>query len=78
MRVIAPQNNWGWQEVLLNKAVYYLNVLAWQQTKDGQSKTPKNSPEMFMPDFMKVSDPNKDSQAYTSEEIDAILAKPRQ
>ena len=70
----APENIWSWQEVLINKSNHWLGVLAWQNTEDGQSKNPKNTPEMFVPDFIekKKKEPTMDI-----DEVKALLARDR-
>lgn len=78
---IKPSNQWGWAEILANKTNYYLETLAWHNTEDGQSKTPKNQPKLFVPEFMEelLASQNKDSQ-YDAKDIDDIkdiLNKPR-
>jgi hypothetical protein len=79
-RALEPSNNWDWQEMLLNKATYLLEVLAWQQTKDAQKGRRSTAPKMYTPDFMKQAakknlDP--DQALYTTDQIKDILAKPR-
>ena len=81
MIALQPANNWGWPEVLMNKATYLLEVLAWQNTKDAQKKAPSKTPRPYVPDFMKNAEEtrkiNRDSVAQDVDSIKAILAKPR-
>ena len=78
---IQPANQWGWSEMLANKANYILEVLAWQNTKDGHKKRPTNKPKMFVPDFIKKLERsrNKDPNVETHDidDIKNILNKPR-
>jgi len=79
---LAPENQWSWQEILLNKSNYLLEVLTWQKTKDAQKRNPSKAPKIFIPDFMPKQETqtaiNKDSELHDSKSIDAILSKPRQ
>lgn len=77
-RAVRPELNWGWTEVLLNKAVYQLELLCWSKTKDAQKRVPQNRPVPFMPPFMKLN--AKDAREYESHDLDdikAYLTKPR-
>lgn len=79
---INPALEWGWPEVIANKANYLLDVLVWQNTKDGKKKQPTKVPKPFMPPFMKKAmrkdGLNKDSELHTVDDIRDILAKRRQ
>lgn len=81
MIALQPANNWGWSEVLLNKASYLMEVLAWQNTKDAQKRAPRRAPKPFVPDFMKNVEEtraiNRDSVLQDVDSIKAILKKPR-
>lgn len=81
MCALQPTNQWGWQEVLANKANYVLEVLAWQNTKDAQKRAPRKAPKPFVPDFMVNMEEtraiNRDSVAQPVESIKEILARPR-
>lgn len=65
----------------MNKAIYILEVLAWQNTKDAQKRAPRKQPKYFVPDFMKNMEAtraiNRDSVAQPVDSIKALLAKPR-
>ncbi len=80
-RALQPANNWGWEEVLLNKANYLLDVLVWQQSNKGVKKTKQTKkPELFKPEFMKDESQlvaKKELTSYETTEIDSILSKPR-
>jgi hypothetical protein len=81
LRLLNPTNNWGWNEALLNKATFLLEILVWQQTKDGQKKKPTNKPKMYTPKFMEKPTPpspiNRDSVRHTPDDIKQILSLPR-
>lgn len=74
-------NNWDWTHILLNKVAYWLEVLVWQKTKDGQKKNPQNAPKLYKPPFMLSDDEraaiNDDSEKHTTDDIKAILARRR-
>ena len=75
---MQPATQWGWSEVLQNKANYLLEVIAWQNANEGVKKskqTPK--PEPFVPEFMKDRSINNDAVKYETEDIKAILSMPR-
>lgn len=78
---IEPSNQWGWSEVLANKANYFLETLVWQNSKDAQKKVPKHIPKPFIPEFLKKqanhSKINSGSQAHTTDGIRSILSQPR-
>jgi hypothetical protein len=80
-RKLQPGNNWGWPEILLNKATYLLEVLAWQNTKDAQKGRTHTAPKMYTPDFLKNAEANKglnpDQELHTVDEVKNILAMPR-
>lgn len=81
MRRLNPANNWGWPEVLLNKSTYLLEVLAWQNTKDAQKGRKSTAPKMYTPEFLKDTANRKglnpDQAVHTTDEIKAILDRPR-
>jgi hypothetical protein len=70
-RAEAPELAWGTVEYLLADCVDALNVLAWQQTKDGAKN--KNRPKPVK----RPKQPKKQKAGYTVEEYEAILNKPR-
>lgn len=78
---IEPANQWGWQEILLNKIAYLLEVLVWQKSKDAQKKAPHHKPKLWLPDFMKKAQQKSEiSKGAVSADVDTIkeiLAKPR-
>lgn len=76
MRLLQPANNWDWNEILLNNAVYLLKVLAWQNTKDAQEENGgKNAPTIFVPDFMEDMEDNTESMDI--DELKAFLSRER-
>lgn len=75
-RKVAPNAQWGWQEILANRANYFLETLIWMKTKDATKKIPRNRPTPFVPDFM-GGNVAKDTEAHTVDEIKEILARPR-
>ena len=81
VRIIHPTNNWDWTHILLNRIGYWVEVLAWQKTKDGQKKTPRNAPKLFTPPFMRSEGEreamNSENETHTVDDIKAILEKPR-
>ena len=76
---LTPANEWGWNEVLLNQASYFLQVLAWQNTDDAHSKHPLHAPELWLPDFMPKPKKEKHSEeaAMDLDDLKAFLSKPR-
>lgn len=81
IRQLQPVNNWDWTHILLNRIGYWVEVLAWQKTKDGQRKTPQNPPKPYKPPFM-LTDAERDAQQSDNEvhdidDIKAILARTR-
>ena len=68
--------------MLLNKANYLLEVLAWQQTKDAQKRVPQNAPKMYIPEFMQNVEQtraiNQGSETHDVDDIKNILSRPRQ
>lgn len=78
MLKIAPSNEWAWNELLLNKIGYYLQVLAWQNTEDAHKKHPSNAPELWLPDFMpKPEKPQSEQVSMEIDDLKAFLSKPR-
>lgn len=76
MRLLQPANNWSWNEVLLNNISYFLQVLAWQNTKDAQEENGgRNAPTIFVPDFMEDVEDNTESMDI--DELKAFLARER-
>lgn len=48
-----PQLQWNISDYFLRSIEYQSRVLTWQNTKDGQSKSPKNSPQPILGDWEK-------------------------
>ncbi len=76
---VSPESQWGWSEILANKANYYLEMLLWSKTEDAAKKHPQHAPEMWWPDFMKklTKEKSTDTVAMSVDEIATILTKPR-
>lgn len=82
---VDPPTQWGWTETLLNKAVYYLETIAWQNatpTERGKKAAHNaNKPKLFQPDFMpKLNAGNSIAKDTTAADIDTVkelLARPR-
>lgn len=78
---VQPANEWGWEEVLLNKTTFLLELLAWQNTKDAQKKSPSRYPKQFVPEFMKDMEKtnamNAGMQVMEVDDVKAFLARPR-
>lgn len=82
---MQPATEWGWQEVLLNKISYLLEVIVWQNAtpskKGEKAKHMAQKPVMFMPSFMPKqpgsTDQNKDLVAADVDTIKELLARPR-
>lgn len=70
-------------DLLLNKAAYFLEVLAWQNSKDASEKPPKNVPIYHQLPGMeeqkkkKEEDPNKEI-AMDIDDLKAFLSRPRE
>lgn len=77
-RKIKPDNNWGWSEMLLNKANYLLELILWSRTEDATKKHPQFKPTPFVPPFSEKSEKKKkEYDARSLDEIKDILTKPR-
>lgn len=85
-RKIQPATEWGYGEIFMNKMVYLLETLVWQNStpskKGDQAKHKAQKPVQFIPDFMKKTvnakeGIAKDTVAAPVDEIKAILARPR-
>jgi hypothetical protein len=78
---LQPAVQWGWSEIFANKMVYLLETLVWAKTKDAQKKLPRHRPRLFAPDFMpQHSAPgeiSKGAVVQTTDDVRAILARPR-
>lgn len=66
--------------MLLNKAAYFLEILAWQQSKDAASKPPKNIPEFKPLPGTEEKKPkhNPEEQSMDIDDIKAYLSRPRE
>lgn len=76
---IHPQNKWDWNEVLINKANYLLEVLAWQKANEGvKASQQTDKPKLFIPAFMEEKKPlDPDIEVRTTDDIKDLLAMPR-
>lgn len=80
---IAPESQWGWNEVFANKTNHLLELLLWQNSFDGKKKAEwkAKKPKPFVPDFMKKPEPpspiNNGAEAHTTDDIRSILAQAR-
>lgn len=78
MLLADPAGEWGWQEIMLNKSNYLLEVLLWTKSKDAQKKTPSNAPKPFIPEFIKkIEREQKQEMTMTIDDVKDILARPR-
>jgi hypothetical protein len=76
--IINPAVQWGWREVLQNKANHQLDVLIWQNANEGVKKHKQSAyPQPFVPEFMRGLQSAPDAEKHTVDDIKAILAKPR-
>lgn len=67
-------------DMLLNKATYFLEVLAWQQSKDATEKPPKNVPVYKQLPGIEEEKPkhNPEEEAMSVEDLKAFLSRPRE
>lgn len=75
---INPAVQWGWREVLANRANHLLDTLIWQNSNEGVKKhkqTPQ--PSIFTPEFMKGILDSPETEKHTVDDIRNILAKRR-
>jgi hypothetical protein len=77
---IKPASQWQVSDLLLNKATYFLEVLAWQQSKDASAKPPKNIPVFTpLPGYEEEKPKNNpDEMAMEVDDIKAFLSRPRE
>jgi hypothetical protein len=76
---MKPSMQWSISDLLLNKAAYFLEVLAWQQSKDATEKPPKNVP-VYVPlpgCEPEKSKRNPEEEAMDIDDLKAFLSKPR-
>lgn len=76
---IEPKNQWGFRDVSINKMVFYLETLVWQNGYNPKQKAQHmaHRPKLFVPDFMRGADLNTDSEKHTTDDIDRMLAMKR-
>lgn len=77
---LQPANTWGWSEMLLNKAAYLLELIAWQNTDDAAKGRSESAPKMYTPPFLsgvigQTLDPEQET--HTTDEIASILNRKR-
>ena len=80
MQKLHPENQWSWNEILLNDVEYALRVLIWQNSADGHDKHPKHYPKPWLPSFMpKPEKPKKKTEeaAMDISELKEYLSRPR-
>lgn len=83
--MLQPATEWGWHEVFLNKIVYLLEVIVWQNAtpskKGEKAKHMAMKPELFRPDFMPkqpgATEANRDLVAADVDTIKDLLSRPR-
>lgn len=74
---MKPGMQWSISDLLLNKAAYFLEVLAWQQSKDATEKPPKNVPTYVPLPGSESEKPKKEEEAMEIDDLKAFLSKPR-
>lgn len=82
---VEPSLRWSWNEVLLNKASYLLELVVWQNgtpsKKAEKAKHEANKPKFFLPEFMKSANEKiglaKDTVAADTDTIKELLSRPR-
>lgn len=81
-RLVHPENEWGWEEVLLSRIDYGVRLLFWQNTEDARKRNPQNRPTLNLPkfieDIMPKEDDKHETEAHDIEDIKDILSRPRQ
>lgn len=78
--VVQPANTWDWNEILLNKAVYLLELLAWQNTEDAANNRTEKAPELYTPPFYNELPKralNPDQEVMDLDDLKAFLERPR-
>lgn len=68
----SPELRWSEAEYMLAMAVYALDVIKWQRTKDGQHNRNRPKP-LRTPAERAAAERRRDSALAAREEIDAIL-----
>lgn len=82
---LEPATEWGYDEIFLNKIVYLLDTIVWQNgtpTKAGEkAKHKQQQPKLFIPTFMKNKETKdgiaKDTVSLDVDEVKDILSRPR-
>lgn len=77
---VQPANTWDWTEILLNKATYLLELLAWQNTEDAANNRTEKAPTLYQPPFyneLPKQSLNPDQEVMDLDELKAFLARPR-
>lgn len=82
---IQPATEWGYSEVFMNKMVFLLETIVWQNAtpseKGKQARHKTQKPKLFTPEFMKKLNNNegiaKDTVAADIDTIKDILSRPR-
>lgn len=76
---MSPPNQWGWRDVLANKANNLLEQIIWQNSNMGVKKSKQTAkPQPFIPDFMRQpGELSKEAEVHTTDDIRDILAQPR-
>lgn len=77
MRIMAPENEWGWNELLTNKTNHLLEVLLWSKTEGATKRPPVGYPEPFVPPFIHRPPKVPDAESHDLDDIKSILSKPR-
>lgn len=81
---VQPASQWGWEESFLNKAVYLLETIVWQNATPSKpaerAKHKSEKPEMYRPDWLpkaEKSDISKGVIAADTDTIKDLLSRPR-
>lgn len=83
--MLQPATQWGWQEVFLNRVMYLLEVIVWQNAtpskKGEKARHMALKPEPYRPPWMPKrqaqSDIKKDTIAADVDTIKDLLSRPR-
>ena len=73
VRAIDPEAEWGWAETILSACEYWLHVLVWAQTKDGQHG--RNKPEQITPPKRGETAADAARKAAQRRHVDEVLGK---
>jgi hypothetical protein len=77
---MQPANTWGWNELLLNRMSYLLEVLTWQNTEDAAQGRTEKAPMPFTPPFyndIPKQSLDPDQQTMDIDDLKAFLERPR-